>query len=567
MSPQQPVAQYPADGLVVCCPPAFTWVPGHGTESMYLIVSTKQDMSQVDVVNYKDDGNHYYRGSYSKFRALKGRKLYWRLAIDGGGQRIWTPTRSFKVGETSIDPFYVSEQVSERVWSVDNPGTITTDYLEELKSAYGSQGNIADGMLGFQFSIPYFRRTSNIGHYKNVLTRVLAAAKKARLPVLLSLDGFELWDGRPDLWNWWDENAPGFNPANRMNVEWTSWDSTDAVRTSLRNWGSLHSTGTPHPNLASPDVVGANREALKSLAPLIAQWHRDLGSEEKHLLAGVVVGWEVSIGVNYFVPTPPADTARSWEYGRQLGYAAVKTAGIRTSGSLTSADLTEAVRQYLRALCNVVYDAGVPRNKIYTHVGVNRDPSGRLKSAEAPAAVNPYSLPGWSFYTGAAGPQGVLSLNAALDQIAGQGWGNIEWGSPEGGGAVLASFYGHRNNKLSNAWVKSVDRGRAAQFRQVMNAIPFWMHPPILKAEVQGRSVKIEWSAPGEAEKLYLNVTTKPKLNLAGGFVEVDVVNSNVTGLNERLLVGLGSGQYYCKLFSDSKGRRCESNLVAFRVS
>jgi hypothetical protein len=62
-----------------------------------------------------------------------------------------------------------------------------------------------------------------------------------------------------------------YDPANTANVEWSSWDRRDAVKLGWRNWGSQIRVA-PHPNLASPKVIEATRQQLRSFAPVIARW-------------------------------------------------------------------------------------------------------------------------------------------------------------------------------------------------------------------------------------------------------------------------------------------------------
>ena len=38
------------------------------------------------------------------------------------------------------------------------------------------------------------------------INRILSLATSLNFPVTLALDGFEWWDTRPDLWNWFDPN-------------------------------------------------------------------------------------------------------------------------------------------------------------------------------------------------------------------------------------------------------------------------------------------------------------------------------------------------------------------------
>lgn len=69
------------------------------------------------------------------------------------------------------------------------------------------------------------------------LRRYLSLSEQFELPVIVQLDGEQWWDNRPDLWNWWDENKPGYNPENRKNVEWTAWTPDSAVKIVMAELG------------------------------------------------------------------------------------------------------------------------------------------------------------------------------------------------------------------------------------------------------------------------------------------------------------------------------------------
>lgn len=558
----------PPDGAVVTVPPSFGWVPGDGNEAIYLNVSTEPDLDPINVVNWADDGLHHFTGQVDGFRALVGTTLYWRLVADGCGLRAATPVRSFVVGDVSVDPYYDLYHLgwpggAWPGWDPHDLSTIEAADLAALRERVGTGGATPDRKLGVSFHVPYFF-TGDLSHYQDLLRRLFTVVEAADMPVLIGLDGFEWWGGRPDLWNWWDPSRPGYDDANRNNVEWTSWSPADAVREGWRNWGSPFRLGEPHPNVTSPRVLDANREALAALVPLIREWYETLAPERRYLLAGVKVGWEVNIGTNYFYPLDGADCVVRGtcdpDHAYPVGYAAVSTAGIRTTGTPTADDIARAVRIYMERLTQVVYEGGIPRNKIFTHVGAGTD-----------SALSPYAQPGWSFYTFGAGPAGLSGLEATLDRVAATGWAVSEWGGPGSGAPVavwraqLEDYFHHRNNKLLAGFV-GLDDGFAAALGQVIDRVDCWMHPPVLRASVAGHDAVLTWAIPGRAVEVYLNVTTDPTPDVHAGFVTVDVVNDRVTGTYRRELAGLGAGTYYAKLFADGCGRRVVSDLATFAV-
>ncbi len=106
----------------------------------------------------------------------------------------------------------------------------------------------------------------------------------------------------------------------------------------------------------------------------------------------------------------------------QIGYAAVKIAGIRTEGTITEANLAEVVRRHLEDLCREASRLGVPREKLFTHVAGWKE--GEKLYA---TAVNSLSCPGWSFYKHAADPLKDVGVQEALKVSDAPYWAAVEW--------------------------------------------------------------------------------------------------------------------------------------------
>ena len=92
------------------------------------------------------------------------------------------------------------------------------------------------------------------------MRQFLRLSQQCDIPIVVQLDGESWWDGRPDLWNWWDPTKPGYSPDNRLNVEWTDWSPDDAIKIAWRNWGRQIRV-LPPPNLMSPRSI--ERRATK----------------------------------------------------------------------------------------------------------------------------------------------------------------------------------------------------------------------------------------------------------------------------------------------------------------
>lgn len=269
------------------------------------------------------------------------------------------------------------------------------------------------------------------------LRRFLALAEQTSMPVVVQLDGENWWGGRPDLWNWWDPTKPGYDPANRDNVEWSGWGPQYALKIAWRNWGRQLRVDPP-PNLMSPRYREACHQELAAIIPVVLDWWRGLAPQKRHLLVGIKAGWEGSIGCSaWYYPggNDLADKPESADptYGLKpeeppgrgvvpIGYAALTSAGIRTAGQITEGDLAEVVRRHLEDLCREYARLGVPRDKLFTHAGGWKQGELLYQSA-----LNGFSCPGWSFYTHAPDPAEDIGVQAALKRTDAPYWAAVEW--------------------------------------------------------------------------------------------------------------------------------------------
>jgi hypothetical protein len=265
----------------------------------------------------------------------------------------------------------------------------------------------------------------------------LSLAERYDIPIIVQLDGEQWWEARPDLWNWWDRGRDGYNPGNRLNVEWTGWDSSYAMKIAWRNWGSQIRV-LPPPNLMSHTYRQACHDEMRVLVPLVLQWWKHLPDDKKSLLLGIKIGWESSIGVNAFyypngndlLDRPESSDPREELKADQVpgrgvvasGYAAVTTAGLAKSGALQEKDLAEIVRHHLDDLCSLAAELGVPREKLFTHVGGWKD-----EELLYDAALNRYSCPGWSFYRHASDASKDRGVQRVLQKSDAPFWGAVEW--------------------------------------------------------------------------------------------------------------------------------------------
>jgi len=319
-------------------------------------------------------------------------------------------------------------------WKQARPQSFTPEGFEEVKRAVGDDGS---GMIRVGVAFIFSPLASEPTTVVRSLEAFLGCAERTDTPVVVQLDLENWWGHRSDLWNWWDPNAPGYDLANRYNVEWTDWSPENAVRICWRNWGRQIRV-LPQPNLMSERYLAACRQEVRRLVPVVLRWHEGLPPEKKGLLVGIKVGHETSIGVNaWHYPggnvllgkpalqdrTTGLDGERVPDRGvAQMGYAAVRTAGIRSSGRITEADIVEVCKRYLEVLCEEAATCGVKREMLFTHGAGWRD--GEMLYD---AAVNRYSCPGWSFYRHAGDPKADSGVQRNLARMDAPYWAAAEW--------------------------------------------------------------------------------------------------------------------------------------------
>ena len=302
----------------------------------------------------------------------------------------------------------------------------------------------------------------------------LSAAEAADVPISIVLDGQNWWGAAPSLWNWWDAGAPGYDPRNARNVEWTrAGDAASAVKIGWRDWGSQIRVA-PEQNILAPAVRAALAPRLSAVAGAVAGWLKGAnqsvtnssggdGARRAGLLAAVKVGWEAGVQYNAFyypggnalVGRPPADDpTRGLDFRNAsdplgaglpvLGYAAAHSAGLDlapTGGRLTGALVANLTATYVRWLAATVVDAGVPASFVANHVGGQVPPYAAVPFEAAFADAT--TTPGWSFYWDK--PGDVAPLVAAMARANRTGWAAAEWRLP---GADEASWLANFNATL-----------------------------------------------------------------------------------------------------------------------
>ena len=349
-------------------------------------------------------------------------------------------------------------------WNVEEPESFTRGW-DEIAQAIGTKGS-SKRRLALAYTFSYFRHS--IKNTKASIQYMMQTAEEKEIPIYIHLDGTAYWRNT-GLWNWWNnvndneallQNDPGarYDPDNINNVERYGWEMNKAVKIAWRNWGKQHRVeyrngmSVPAPNLASQAFREKNAKALGEILPVIMQWYNKLSSDKKYLLAGVVLGMELSVEMNAFYYRSVDGTIDGnafWDkgdentyaaidkannlkpngvYTARLGYAAAQTLGLQTKGLITGKTIDLILNDYIEFLVKEAIKSGFTPNKLITHAYPPPRPDTWYKSFNHMEAGMPKVdgvVSGWT------APITEYDKGIDLSKLGGRPWAAIEthfWG-------------------------------------------------------------------------------------------------------------------------------------------
>lgn len=297
-------------------------------------------------------------------------------------------------------------------------------YSQNFSEIKNTLGNLTGNFKVATAMTLYALETQQPCELENQLQVAFEQAEKHDIPLLIHIDFEWMINWRPDIWNWYDSGQPGYQASNRDKVEWSDWGQP--IRKFGIFWDHAGFERKARICYANPDI---HREVIQKgrfIAAIINKWRLQLADKGRsHLFAGVDPGWETGIqdyrGVN---------AAKKMGVDYNLGFCALSHEGYSANKLPANANqvLTEVVRKYVELESRIFFEAGIPRDKIYTHiVGTDGDSNtpphpGRLFYQRSPleVAFNPYSTPGFSLYPGAYDP------NLIKKHVQGKEWAITE---------------------------------------------------------------------------------------------------------------------------------------------
>ena len=288
--------------------------------------------------------------------------------------------------------------------------------VDGVVSSIGVRGDHLKRQLGFTIG-PLMLDLSD-EQLRAYIREAFQVAEETNVAVAFHIDNSMFWNNRKDLWSVKD------------NVEWSDWSGT-VVPHRIIGWiiGG-------RPVLAPPMCY--NSPAIANEARRLAR--NVIGSEIKknidrlhamgkpYLFAGVIAGWETRMQDN---SQPPVF----------YGYCALHNLGYSAANPPADADLAleGVVRDWVKVWTRSLREAGIPRDRIYTHNGTARaDAPSFVRNAlrsyykdarPSITAFNEYSYPGFSHPAG--NPGGFTQIYKLLAAK-----NNPPWGISEGAGVA-----------------------------------------------------------------------------------------------------------------------------------
>lgn len=456
------------------------------------------------------------------------------------------------------DFYFVDWDAPEASWSADIKPDVLVK-LDEIKETVGTgtpQRKLAWSTLLEYTDFPMDKPGPDSA-YVIQARRIMEVAEEADLPVFMPLNGFQWWNEVPELWNHWDPDGDqtpgcendrydtivgyagseaiysckfpklrdpayrqrfidGYDPANKWNVEWQDWKTP--MELNWRNWGAGGFQLAPPPNIIDHDrsavsysdfQMGRYRAILDVIAAQTEKWQTE---GKDYLFAGLAIGTEVSLNAS----VTAADEFEPYGYrGIQDVYCPNDTpecGQMALDHELAeSAEMElkrrEVVREYLTQRARAAVDAGIPKQRVYTHVWSEAEQGEPRYANYFEASLTPYSRPTLSLYGQAQNPLQLPLLAEALAEHGQPVWGAGEFSTDKTADAWSRALWNTMANTTNPAqivdvynWREHVDTPAVGQMRRFL-AEETDMEvavSPVISLVNDPVSTQLEWRLLGE---------------------------------------------------------------------
>ncbi len=334
------------------------------------------------------------------------------LSLFGGCQKVYEDNRD--------DRYIVMVFTNTHYEEVES-------YAAEMRVLLGENDPSTGRMYAAGYIGPMLL-TQSIEQMQREVNMAFDMAEKFNIPVYFQLDDINnyttLFGSGAEVKYWEDPSMCEWIAFPEEGEEYGGQNAYGELPRFWYNWGSWR-VANPVPNFASPAfrelIVNNLKEGF--LKPLNERYNQLKKDGKAYLFAGCAVGWETHIPdytsdnrlLNLSVNNLPRDYStgvpmHEWElaqygYGalHSLGYDQEKLDAEAAEQGITSKQhmkniLFQVIHDYTEMLAKTVYEAGVPRNKIFTHTVSARTTLGNDCTFYPPiwTAVNDYSTPGYT---------------------------------------------------------------------------------------------------------------------------------------------------------------------------
>ena len=302
-----------------------------------------------------------------------------------------------------------------------------------LKRVDGERGDKKTRVIGFAVG-PIILNYGD-DQLRQIIRDSFEIADEDDVAVVIHIEDSTFWEKRKDL------------AKNPKNVEWLDWDGTPSKHAFASSF--TNQPGPPQMCLNAKEVrEEIGRVAKDVIGAEIKKEIDVLKSKNKaYLFGGVITGWETSLK-----PEHTDEFTRTKDAGKlkTLGYCAFTNRGYSKSNppSDMHKERISVVQEYVDFWAKNLVDAGIPKEKIYSHFAFVPEKAFENFKSIAPALADSY-LPVWGAYGQYHNPgyslYGITSLeDDVYKELKKNGY--PAWASSEGSASGTHMEYSESND-------------------------------------------------------------------------------------------------------------------------
>jgi hypothetical protein len=344
---------------------------------------------------------------------------------------------------------------------------------------------------------------------RDLISTAFDLALENDIAVGFHIDDSMFWGRRQDLLA---------DPANLERADWTAPPNTGR----RLDWGPKPTKAPPVMCINSPAIEREVRNRATVIGNAVSAGVARLrDAHREDLFAAVIAGWETQIG-------------REFPANRPLGFCALANRGVKPGAS--DAELYDgrvaAVADFVTLWTGALADAGVPGDRIYSHIAFAMAASKEPRQNFAPPSVafGAHRRPGFSTYPGP--PRLYDELAEAIRANGGGPWASTEganvllvFGAMDSGmgmetylaklydrGVALVTIFGWGLGDKDNVFRRAAENADAlTAYRKFLNGQTLVEGPvtPTILDRVQQKMARVQSELPLWVQRYGRHVTVK----------------------------------------------------------